>query len=309
MRYRIFYPSERKERHGWLIKNHLCNPARPTILESHMAWPSFACFKAIITKFIISAFLCTGMAAYGQAPEGAAPQAPPVRKDSASYLASYWHYGIDLIKSPLHWNKEQWIIAGGTVAFTLTALSVDEPLNQTLLGWNDESADNFGKWGDVAGGPPLQFALSGSAILVGSIAKSPSITNFGLDNLQAQVFVSGLAMLVKNLSHRTRPETGDGPYKWYGPFDGWGNESFFSGHSALAFCTANMLFLHSHKKWWVGVLGYGGATAIGVSRMQQQKHWASDVVMGAVMGTAISSFVYKRQEKRREVRKSMKALP
>ncbi|HEU4563201.1 MAG TPA: phosphatase PAP2 family protein, partial [Gemmatimonadaceae bacterium] len=45
------------------------------------------------------------------------------------------------------------------------------------------------------------------------------------------------------------------------------------------------------SRWWpsstwiVGPLMYGGATMVGLSRMYHNKHWASDVVLGAAIGT------------------------
>ena len=36
--------------------------------------------------------------------------------------------------------------------------------------------------------------------------------------------------------------------------------------------------------WLVGPLTYGGAAAVGLSRMYNDKHWASDVVLGAGVG-------------------------
>jgi membrane-associated phospholipid phosphatase len=37
--------------------------------------------------------------------------------------------------------------------------------------------------------------------------------------------------------------------------------------------------------WYIGPALYGGATLAGVSRMYNNKHWASDVAVGAAIGT------------------------
>jgi membrane-associated phospholipid phosphatase len=70
-----------------------------------------------------------------------------------------------------------------------------------------------------------------------------------------------------------------------------------------------MIYLHTGRKWWVAALGYTTATAVGISRMQQQKHWASDVVAGALIGTTVANFIYKQQENRRKSVHTLKTLP
>ena len=103
---------------------------------------------------------------------------------------------------------------------------------------------------------------------------------------------------------------GNQPHYWAGPFQ-FNNDdyqSFFSGHASVAFATATSIYLHSHKKWWVGLISYGTATGIGISRMQRQNHWASDVFFGAVTGTAISSFVFHQNQKKRKI-VNVKQLP
>ncbi|HET9685443.1 MAG TPA: phosphatase PAP2 family protein, partial [Gemmatimonadaceae bacterium] len=35
----------------------------------------------------------------------------------------------------------------------------------------------------------------------------------------------------------------------------------------------------------IGPLMYGGATAVGLSRMYNNRHWASDIIVGAGIGT------------------------
>lgn len=67
--------------------------------------------------------------------------------------------------------------------------------------------------------------------------------------------------------------------------DGSNRHSFPSGHTATAFMTATML----HKEYgarspWYSIAGYSMATATGVSRMLNNKHWLSDVMVGAGIG-------------------------
>ena len=78
---------------------------------------------------------------------------------------------------------------------------------------------------------------------------------------------------VKHTANVTRP-------------DGSNNHSFPSGHTAMAFMAATML----HKEYgttrspWYSIGGYTVATATAVSRMLNNKHWLSDVMVGAGIG-------------------------
>ena len=67
--------------------------------------------------------------------------------------------------------------------------------------------------------------------------------------------------------------------------DGSANNSFPSGHTATAFMTATMLYKeYGWKSPWISIGSYSIAAVTGVSRILNNKHWMSDVAMGAAIG-------------------------
>lgn len=72
--------------------------------------------------------------------------------------------------------------------------------------------------------------------------------------------------------------------------------AFPSGHTASAFVGAEMLYQeYKHKSIWYGVAGYVIATATGYSRVDNNRHWASDVLAGAgvgILGTKLAYWIH-----------------
>lgn len=69
--------------------------------------------------------------------------------------------------------------------------------------------------------------------------------------------------------------------------------SFPSGHTALAFAGATVLF-HEFKdtERWIAYSGFAVATTVGVLRMTNRRHWLPDVVTGAGIGILTADLVY-----------------
>ncbi len=75
--------------------------------------------------------------------------------------------------------------------------------------------------------------------------------------------------------------------------DGSNDHSFPSGHTATAFMTATMLTKeYGHKSPWIGIGAYSVATATGLMRMANNKHWLSDVLTGAGIGILSTELGY-----------------
>lgn len=69
--------------------------------------------------------------------------------------------------------------------------------------------------------------------------------------------------------------------------DGSAFNSFPSGHTATAFVGAHLLYKeYKHISPWIGIAGYAAATATGIMRIMNRRHWFSDTMMGAGIGIA-----------------------
>ena len=96
----------------------------------------------------------------------------------------------------------------------------------------------------------------------------------------------------KRLSKRVRP-------------DGSNNRSFPSGHTAAAFLTASLFAKeYGHRNSWYSVGAYGVATSTALLRRINDKHWTSDVMVGAgigilsaELGYALTDLFYAPQKK------------
>ncbi len=85
---------------------------------------------------------------------------------------------------------------------------------------------------------------------------------------------------VKHLVGRERP-------------DGSARNSFPSGHTATAFLGAELFDLeYGHLYPRLSLLNYGAAAITGISRVLNNRHWASDVVVGAGVGICSAHLGY-----------------
>lgn len=123
-----------------------------------------------------------------------------------------------------------------------------------------------------------------AAVMVGMKAAGvESRSSWGRMILSDAFATALMATTVQGLKHSTNVTRPDGS----------DNHSFPSGHTATAFMTATMLSReYGYKSPWISVGAYSVATATGLMRMANNKHWLSDVMVGAGIGIMTTEFGY-----------------
>lgn len=130
----------------------------------------------------------------------------------------------------------------------------------------------------------------------GFIFKDEKIKTTTLLATQAYITGSELESVLKFLSRRTRPSYYNANVEaeptFLGPFSKTakganGNKvysSFPSGHTTVAFAAATVFALEYRNRPIVPIIAYTSATLIGLSRITENVHWATDILVGAAIG-------------------------
>lgn len=141
---------------------------------------------------------------------------------------------------------------------------------------------------------PGAYLIGGGLYAIGKLGGYERVADLGWHGTEAVLFAQGITFVLKGTVGRARPflSQGEDPGDYH-PGQGFrsGNwTSFPSGHTSTAFAAAAAV-TNETTRWWprstwiVGPLMYGGATAVGLSRMYHSRHWGSDVALGAAIGT------------------------
>lgn len=144
----------------------------------------------------------------------------------------------------------------------------------------------------------LLIPVSGGLWVSGLATGNRALRDAGIGCATAQQSNSILRGAIYSLVQRERPGTANGrAYRIRFPGGEWDQHSFFGGHVANAMACATF----ANTRFNLGPAGkllYVGAAGIGLGRMVDRRHWASDSFLGAAFGYAFGRTVALRQRER-----------
>ena len=174
------------------------------------------------------------------------------------------------------------IKAISTGAITTFLMALDEDIRHEVKE-NDSHAlevlerifEPMGRW-EIQG-------LGGGALLgLGYLNKDKKLIESSLTGLEAYAISGGLVEIIKLAAGRERPYEEKGAGAFFK-----GGVSFPSGHVARSFAWAATFSEYYHASKIIPLASYSLATLVSLSRLESDRHWASDLFFGACLGFGV----------------------
>lgn len=209
----------------------------------------------------------------------------------------------DVFSSPAHFDGSDWVrvgaVAGAAVA---AALWADEPLQRFSRANRAPFLDDLSSVGDCYGRLSTGYYLGSALYLAGALADDDWTRLTGRAVIEAHTFSLLVTGVLKAVAGRSRPylNQGNAVFGWFETENSrW---SLPSGHATAAFAISSVLSKRIDNPWASGGLfALSGVTVL--NRIYDDKHWLSDTILGAAIGTAIGMAVGEMIDDEEEERK------
>ena len=202
-----------------------------------------------------------------------------------------------LVAAPLSAQSEpldlQWWHPLAAAAGVSALFLIDEPVRDFLQDNRSETLDDIGSFAADFKKAEIYYATSATLFVAGVAARQPKIARTGVQVILSYGLSAGMMYGTKWALGRTRPsDTPDDAFEW-NVFDGGASASFPSGSAANVFSIATTLSdAINHPAASVAL--YSAAGLNSWSRLNSDRHWLSDVVLGGLYGVFAAKVVNGR---------------
>lgn len=220
-------------------------------------------------------------------------QGQPVRGDEERAVEyrpawAYWKGYIEdtgeIITSPARWEGSDWIKASLVLGMTAGFYALDQEIRDWVQDSRNGTSDDISTVFEKVGNGLYLLPSLGVFYLYGHFSDDGKARRAALLSLESLVLSGVFTNVLKYSTHRHRPNSGDPYDTWDGPGLSTSNLSFPSGHATTAFSVLTVIASEYGEHTVVPIIAYSAAALAAISRVHDDKHWASDVFFGSAIG-------------------------
>lgn len=206
----------------------------------------------------------------------------------------------------IDFNERDMILTAGMIGTTAFSMSFDNGIKRSFGNIENGISNGIFEQVNRFGSSRNASVIAGGVYLSGLIFKDNELRITGR-LLYEGLFLTGLlTQTLKMTFGRSRPflDKGSSQFRFFQTEDK--HFSFPSGHTTTAFTVATILSQRIDE-WWSYTAFYSLAGMAGLARIYFDRHWASDVVLGAIIGTVGGTLVVNAEKSRKNEKKRILA--
>jgi membrane-associated phospholipid phosphatase len=230
--------------------------------------------------FLVVGFLLFGL--FGRPPLQAQEPGDENKFDRA-FLARFGRDFRDVIRSPGRWDRSDFLTFAAVSGTGLLLFAFDQDIQDWARNRRTSGSDKAASFFSFLGNGATLLGFNAAIYAVGELGNNIGLRRTALLSLESLATASAVVWTFKFIIGRARPYTGESSH-YFHPFSlknsYW---SFPSGHAIVSFSVATTIAEQTEGQL-ADILAYGLATLVAVSRVHENKHWASDVFIGSALG-------------------------
>jgi len=201
-----------------------------------------------------------------------------------------------IFTSPLRLTKSDVLPVSAILLGTCGLMALDEDIRNSVQDFNSNTWDEIFAFSKEFGDGRATLSIAGIFYLAGKIFNDEKSQETAISALESFIFSGLICSSVKVLVGRSRPYREEGSGKFYGPTFDNSRLSFPSGHATVAFSLASVI-ASEYDNIFIDISAYTIASLTALSRVYHDKHWTSDVAVGATIGTLVGRAVVLQNRK------------
>lgn len=199
-----------------------------------------------------------------------------IYSEEYNLLDNLGNHFLKIAEYPLNLNIEDVVVLVSASAVMYSLINNDGYLKDKINANKSSVLDTLSSIDILGDG---MFQLAGCGLMHNIGGKKEKLVARQI--VESIIEAGTISTILKILTGRNRPSSGDNQYAFYGP--SFNYDSSPSGHTTLAFTVATVV----GDAYDCGYITYPLATLVGFSRIYKEAHWASDVFVGVLLGIGI----------------------
>jgi membrane-associated phospholipid phosphatase len=204
-------------------------------------------------------------------------------KCDRTFLVRFGRDFKNVVCSPTHWDGRNFLTFAAVSGTGLLLFAFDQNIQDWAQDRRTAGSDKASPFFSFLGNGATLAGLSAAIYIAGEFGNDVGLRRTALLSLESLAASSILAWTLKFVSGRARPYTDESSRSFHSFAFKNSYWSMPSGHAVASFSVATVI-AEQVEGPLVDAIAFSLATLIGISRIHDNKHWASDVFFGSALG-------------------------